>query len=94
VTTDTRNHHQVSKLQSAQLRLTFWLNGISAGLMLNGYLTLSFLVRDPKNAAYETSVDSVFRNENVDRDLVASGTDHQPHFSVADGQCGATWETV
>ncbi|WP_316977674.1 hypothetical protein [Shumkonia mesophila] len=47
------------------------------------YLTLSFLVEDPKNAPYETSIDTVFRNEETDCELVATGTDHQPAFRVA-----------
>jgi hypothetical protein len=59
-----------------QLRWDVWVS--------SEYLTLSFLVKDPKNAPYETSVDSVFRNEDADRELVAAGTDHRPHFGVAE----------
>ncbi|HEY1614750.1 MAG TPA: hypothetical protein VGF97_13770 [Rhizomicrobium sp.] len=58
-----------------QLRWDAWVS--------SEYLTLSFLVEDPKSALYERSIDSVFRNENVDRKLVAAGTDHQPALSVA-----------
>ena len=48
------------------------------------YLTLSFLVDDTGNASYETSIDSVFRNEGTDSELVATGTDHHPAFSVSE----------
>ena len=58
-----------------QLRWDVWVS--------SEYLTLSFLVKDPKHAAYERSVDSAFRNEDTDRGLVATGTDHRPAFSVA-----------
>ena len=57
-----------------QLRWDVWVS--------SEYLTLSFLVEDPKDATYERSIDSVFRNEDADRGLVAAGTDHQPAFSV------------
>lgn len=46
------------------------------------YLTLSLLVEDTKNAAYENAIDSVFRTEDTDCSLVATGTDHSPAFSV------------
>lgn len=59
-----------------QLRWDVWVS--------SEYLTLSFLVEDPKYAPYERSIDSVFRNEDVDRGLVAAGTDHRPAFSVAE----------
>jgi hypothetical protein len=59
-----------------QLRWDVWVS--------SEYLTLSFLVDDPKYAPYERSIDSVFRNEAADRGLVAAGTDHQPAFSVAE----------
>lgn len=58
-----------------QLRWDVWVS--------SEYLTLSFLVEDTKNPAYETSIDSVFRTEEVDRKLVATGTDHRPAFGVA-----------
>jgi hypothetical protein len=48
------------------------------------YLTLSYLVEDPKSAPYEQSIDSIFRNEDTDRKLVAVETEHQPAFSVAE----------
>jgi hypothetical protein len=54
-----------------QLRWDVWAS--------SEYLTLSYLVKDPKNAPYERSVDSVFRNEDADRELVDAGTDHRPH---------------
>jgi hypothetical protein len=59
-----------------QLRWDIWVS--------SEYLTLSFLVEDPKYASYERAIDSVFRNEDADRGLVAAGTDHQPAFSVAE----------
>src|SRR5260221_1635068 len=59
-----------------QLRWDVWVS--------SEYLTLSFLVKDPQSAAYERSVDSVFRNEDADRELVAAETDHRPAFSVAE----------
>jgi hypothetical protein len=59
-----------------QLRWDVWVS--------SEYLTLSFLVEDPKYAPYERAIDSVFRNEDADRGLVAAGTDHQPAFSVAE----------
>lgn len=46
------------------------------------YLTLTFLVTDPKIIEYETAIDSAFRNESTDRDMVASGTDSGPAFRV------------
>ncbi|QKC90600.1 hypothetical protein EB230_20990 [Mesorhizobium sp. NZP2234] len=59
-----------------QLRWDVWVS--------SEYLTLSYLVKDTKYASYETSIDSVFRNEDADRALVAVETDHRPAFSVAD----------
>ncbi len=59
-----------------QLRWDVWVS--------SEYLTLSFLVEDPKHAPYERSIDSIFRNELVDRELVAAGTDDQPALSVAE----------
>jgi hypothetical protein len=59
-----------------QLRWDVWVS--------SEYLTLSFLVEEPKYAPYERAIDSVFRNEDADRGLVAAGTDHQPAFSVAE----------
>lgn len=47
------------------------------------YLTLSYLVGDRRRAGYETSIDSVFRNEIGDRIEVAAETDCQPTFGVA-----------
>jgi hypothetical protein len=58
-----------------QLRWHIWAS--------SEYLTLSLLVDAPKYAPYETSIDSVFRNEGADRRFVAAGTDHRPAFSVA-----------
>lgn len=59
-----------------QLRWDVWVS--------SEYLTLSFLVNDPKYTSYERSIDSIFRNEDTDRGLVAAGTDHRPAFSVAE----------
>lgn len=58
-----------------QLRWDIWVS--------SEYLTLSYIVEDPKDARYERSVDSVFRNEDVDRGLVATGMDHAPTVTVA-----------
>lgn len=58
-----------------QLRWDVWVS--------SEYLTLSFLVENPKSARYEESIDSIFRNEDTDRDLVAAGTDFRPTFRVA-----------
>jgi hypothetical protein len=46
------------------------------------YLTLSFLVSDSKATGYETAIDSAFRNESTDQDMVSSETDFRPTFSV------------
>src|SRR5215469_537377 len=59
-----------------QLRWDVWVS--------SEYLTLSFLVEDPKNARYESLIDSSFRNEDADRELAAPGTDYRPAFSVAE----------
>lgn len=48
------------------------------------YLTLSLLVNGREYAAYENSIDSIFRNEDTDNKLVAPGTDHLPAFSIAE----------
>lgn len=48
------------------------------------YLTLSFLVDNTKITRYEHSIDSVFRNEATDRDVIALSTDYVPKLSVAD----------
>lgn len=58
-----------------QLRWDIWSS--------SEYLTLSYLVKDPEDTRYERSVDSVFRNEDVDRSLVARGMDHAPTVTVA-----------
>lgn len=58
-----------------QLRWDVWVS--------SEYLTLSFLVDDPKHVAYEEAVDSVFRNEGTDHKLVGAITDHEPVFTVA-----------
>lgn len=58
-----------------QLRWDVWIS--------SEYLTLSFLVEDPRHAPYERSIDSVFRNEDTDRGLVGTGIDCRPAFSVA-----------
>ena len=57
-----------------QLRWDVWVS--------SEYLTLSFLVDDPSYTPYERSIDSAFRNETVDCDLVAAETNCQPAFSV------------
>lgn len=44
------------------------------------YLTLSYLVEDTKHTTYERSIDSVFRNEDVDRKMVDE--DYAPTISV------------
>src|SRR5215469_12585563 len=49
-----------------QLRWDVWAS--------SEYLTLSFLVEDPKYARYESLIDSSFRNEDTDRELAAPGT--------------------
>jgi len=59
-----------------QLRWDVWVS--------SEYLTLSFLVKDPNYTHFEGSIDSVFRNEDADRGLVAAGTDYRPAFSVAE----------
>ncbi|HEX3883668.1 MAG TPA: hypothetical protein VHW66_13490 [Stellaceae bacterium] len=59
-----------------QLRWDVWVS--------SEYLTLSFLVKNPKYAPYERSIDSAFRHENTDRGLVDAGTDYRPAFSVAE----------
>lgn len=59
-----------------QLRWDIWVS--------SEYLTLSFLVRDPKYTSYERAIDSVFRNEGADRGLVSAGTDSRPAISVAE----------
>jgi hypothetical protein len=59
-----------------QLRWDVWAS--------SEYLTLSFLVEDPKYAPYESLIDSGFRNEDTDRELAAPGTDYRPAFSVAE----------
>jgi hypothetical protein len=59
-----------------QLRWDIWVS--------SEYLTLSYLVKNPMETHYESSIDSVFRSEVVDGDSVTVGTDHQPSFSVAE----------
>lgn len=46
------------------------------------YLTLSLLVGDTHNVRYETAIDSVFRNENTDRDAASSGEGFLPAVSA------------
>lgn len=46
------------------------------------YLTLSFLVDNPRCANYEASIDSIFRNENTDREHIAAGADYQPTIHI------------
>jgi hypothetical protein len=48
------------------------------------YLTFSYLVADPKSVNYETAIDSIFRSEGSDSELVAVGTDHHANFGVAE----------
>ncbi len=57
-----------------QLRWDVWVS--------SEYLTLSYLVEDPKFAPYEKSIDSAFRNEHTDSELVAAGTNFQPTIHV------------
>jgi hypothetical protein len=57
-----------------QLRWDVWTS--------SEYLTLSYLVKDPKNATYEESIDSFFRNEETDSGMVSTGIDHQPSFGA------------
>lgn len=59
-----------------QLRWDVWVS--------SEYLTLSFLVDDPKSVLYERAIDSVFRNEETDRGLVVAETGHNPAFGVAE----------
>jgi hypothetical protein len=47
------------------------------------YLTLSYLVEDSKLTPYERSIDSAFRNENVDREQVDADAHFQPTIGVA-----------
>ncbi|MBC8790421.1 MAG: hypothetical protein C6Y20_02330 [Tagaea sp. CACIAM 22H2] len=58
-----------------QLRWDVWVS--------SEYLTLSYLVENPKYASYETSIDSMFRNEGVDREVVAAETNHRPALNIA-----------
>lgn len=58
-----------------QLRWDVWVS--------SEYLTLSFLVDDPKAAFYEQAIDSAFRSEGVDQTLVSTEADHRPAFSVS-----------
>lgn len=46
------------------------------------YLTLSFLLKDQGIMKYEEGIDSIFRNENADSNLVASSSDFHPRFRV------------
>ena len=57
-----------------QLRWDVWIS--------SEYLTLSFLVNDPKTVAYEQSIDSSFRAENTDQEQVVGSTDARPDFSI------------
>lgn len=59
-----------------QLRWDIWVS--------SEYLTLSFLVEESSYASYESLIDSIFRNENTDRELVAVDTDYSPAFSVVE----------
>lgn len=47
------------------------------------YLTLSLLVNDANSVSYENGIDSAFRNEDTDRNLVALKTDPLPTFSAS-----------
>lgn len=47
------------------------------------YLTLAFLVGDPKYARYESSIDSAFRGEVTDSGCVGAQTENGPQFAVA-----------
>lgn len=58
-----------------QLRWDVWVS--------SEYLTLSFLVDDPKSALYERSIDSAFRAETADSAFVATETNYQPTLNVA-----------
>jgi hypothetical protein len=57
-----------------QMRWDVWVS--------SEYLTLSYLVSDTKNVGYETSIDSVFRNEEADGRGVALETDHHPSIGI------------
>jgi hypothetical protein len=46
------------------------------------YLTMSFLVKDAKDTRYETSIDSVLRNEGADASAVIAGDTFTPLISV------------
>lgn len=59
-----------------QLRWDVWVS--------SEYLTLSYLVDDPKFPKYEQVIDSAFRSEATDCKLVASGSDYSPALHVAE----------
>ena len=59
----------------AQLRWNVWVS--------SEYLTLSFLVDDPRRAYHEASIDSIFRNEVIDRELVTAKAESDVAVSVA-----------
>ncbi len=46
------------------------------------YLTLSLLVSNTREIRYETAIDSVFRNENADEEMVRASADYSPTISV------------
>ena len=58
-----------------QLRWDVWVS--------SEYLTLSYLVDDPKYPKYERAIDSAFRNEATDCKLVAPGHDSGPALNIA-----------
>jgi len=46
------------------------------------YLTLSFLVNDLEDTIYESSMDSIFRNECTDSTMVDTGADYHPMLNI------------
>ena len=46
------------------------------------YLTLSFLVQNTRDVRYQAAIDSAFRNESADQEMVSTGATIAPSFSV------------
>lgn len=46
------------------------------------YLTLSFIVQDPKDVVHEQAIESIFRTEATDSDQVATSNNYSPQFQV------------
>lgn len=48
------------------------------------YLTLTYLISDKGGKSHERAVDTIFRSEETDAKLVASGTEYQPKLAISD----------